>query len=238
MVVSATGCHVAPSPVFPDSSSIPPKWIILLWVGSRWTILVVCQYLPFRVSGSMTCRLNTNIATPWIIIVHALFYSHRVLHYICTYMCVWYTLHCLQSIQSSLPQHYSVHSTTMVNEYLCACIGGPFLHSSPIFNLLWSFQLAHSTLKTMQTHLCRVWQFQTVRQNWRLPCGETQGGHSMVTVHSVMLWPIHRHQCFGVGKSFHKEPNWHKLLLSHALYICGHTESKISKQTSGYECRE
>ena len=49
-------------------------------------------------------------------------------------MCVRYTLHCLQSIQSSLPQYYSVHSTTMVNEYLWACIGGPFLHSSLIFN--------------------------------------------------------------------------------------------------------
>ena len=49
-------------------------------------------------------------------------------------MCVRYTLHCLQSIQSSLPQYYSLHSTTMVNEYLWACIGGPFLHSSLIFN--------------------------------------------------------------------------------------------------------
>ena len=49
-------------------------------------------------------------------------------------MCVRYTLHCLQSIQSSLPQYYSVHSTTIVNEYLWACIGGPFLHSSLIFN--------------------------------------------------------------------------------------------------------
>ena len=70
----------------------------------------------------------------WIIIVHALFYSHWVLHYICTCIFVRYTLHCLQSIQSSLPQYYSVHSTTMVNEYLWACIGGPFLHSSLIFN--------------------------------------------------------------------------------------------------------
>ena len=57
-----------------------------------------------------------------------------MLHYICTCMCVRYTLHCLQSILSSLPQYYSVHSTTMLNEYLWACIGGPFLHSSLIFN--------------------------------------------------------------------------------------------------------
>ena len=50
----------------------------------------------------------------------------------------------------------------------------------------------------------------------------------MVTVHSVMLWPIHRHQCFGVGKAFHKEPNDTNFpyLMS---YTCGHTESETSK---------
>ena len=63
MVVSATGWYVFASPQSSGSSSNPPKWTSLLWVTSPLTILVVWPILPFRLSGSMTCRLNTNIAT-------------------------------------------------------------------------------------------------------------------------------------------------------------------------------
>ena len=47
-----------------------------------------------------------------------------------------------------------------------------------------------------------------------------------------LLWPIQTPMLWNawVGKAFHKEPNWHKLPLSHTLYVYGHTESKTSKQ--------
>ena len=155
---------------------------------------MVCQNLPFRLSGSMTCTLNTNIATPMdhnstcivLLSLSATLHMHI--------MCVRYTLHCLQSIQSSLPEYYSVHSTTMVNENLWACIGGPFLHSSLIFNcctvefltctqhsenyadpLVQSLTIPNSEKKIEVAMWSNTRRFYGYRR----------------TAHSVMLWPIH-----------------------------------------------
>ena len=95
---------------------------------------MVCQNLPFRLSGSMTCRLNTNIATPMdhnstCIVLLSLSATLHIHMYVCTV----YTA--LSAVNTKFTSTILlVHSTTMVNEYLWACIGGPFLHSSLIFN--------------------------------------------------------------------------------------------------------
>ena len=82
------------------------------------------------------------------------------------------------------------------------------------------------------------WQFQTVRQELRLPCGGTQGGHSIVTIHLVMIWPIHRHQRFGVWKAFHKKPNWHTLFISCPIHNVATIKVKPVNNASDYKCRD
>ena len=141
MVVSATGCHVSGSSQSSGSSSIPPKWISLLWVKSWWTMVVECQNRPFRLSGSMTCRLNTSITTPTdhnntctvLLLLSATLHMH---------MCVQYTLHCLKSIQTSVLQYTQLQwwmnilglalvvPFSIVQYYLIAVIGVSKLHTA------------------------------------------------------------------------------------------------------------
>ena len=136
-------------------------------------------------------------------------------------MCVWYTLHCLQSTQSSLPQYYSLHSTTMVNEYLWACIGGPFLHSSLIFN-------------------CCIVEFLTCTQhseNHADPLVQSLTISNSKTKHEAAMWSNTRRTFYGYtqtpmlwrGKSISQRTKLTQTSLSHVLYICGHTESETSK---------
>ena len=132
MVVSDTGCHVVTSPS--GHSSNPPKWMSLFLMEVWWVIVVEWASLPFRLSGSMTCRLNTNIATPTdhnstcivLLSLSATLHMHMYVSTVYTALSAVNTKFTSTLLFSTL--------TTMVNEYLWACIGGQFLHSSLIFN--------------------------------------------------------------------------------------------------------
>ena len=82
----------------------------------------------------MICRLNTNITTPrdhnsTCIVLLSLSATLHMRMYVCTV----YTALSAVNTKFTSTILFSTFNY-MVNEYLWACIGGPFLHSSLIFN--------------------------------------------------------------------------------------------------------
>ena len=155
------------------------------------------------------------------------------------YVCTVYTLHCLQSIQSSLPHYYSLHSTTMVNEYLWACIGGPFLHSSLIFN-------------------CCTVEFLTCTQhseNHVDPLVQSLAISSSKTKLEAAMWSNTRRTFYGYSTFGHAMANTQTPMLRRGKSISQRTKLtqtsliscpihvatlkvKPANNASGYECRD